>query len=219
VTWLRSRHHDTGYAITKFTKREIADAAWLSLEPQWHHGYPQPDELHNGYLKATYDLTEYCPKCGMGKAQNAPFQMKGEPHWGRRGILQMHWADEEYFVKPDVWEATFKPHGIDSRPVLNRRRTMLETVVQLVIEERVSMDVAGLESSTCAACGRVKYGLDGRGPRPALMTEPHGHMARTSETIGAGAAAFGLAYVSQALASAIQAAKVTGASFWPAAAR
>src|SRR6476469_9789024 len=40
---------------TRFSSNEIASANWLVLVPAWHHGYPQPNDMDFGYLRATYD--------------------------------------------------------------------------------------------------------------------------------------------------------------------
>lgn len=46
-----------------FAHSPLALVAFIS--PSWncHHGYPQPDEEHFGYLQATYDPTNYCKHC------------------------------------------------------------------------------------------------------------------------------------------------------------
>jgi hypothetical protein len=77
------RRHAPDFVSTKFSAAETADANWLEVVPTWHHGYPQPEDE---YMAATYDLTDYCPECGIGAKQNAPFCMKSEPRWGRNGI-------------------------------------------------------------------------------------------------------------------------------------
>ena len=203
-----------GFVRTEFTNREIAAARWLELGA-WHHGYPQPKEEEFGYLAATYDLSDYCPDCGTGKKQNAPFQMKGEPRWGRRGILQLNWVFDEYFVTPAVWSSVFEPHGIGCRPVLNRKLAELKTVVQLVVEEQAEIKVAGLPSQTCGRCGRVKYLPHTRGFFPPLVNEPEAAMAKTSAVFGDGASAHHAVLVSQNIARALSARKVKGASFKP----
>jgi hypothetical protein len=104
--WL-TRHRAVDFVTTKFSSSEIAEAAWLELQPEWHHGYPQPNEGEFGYRRATYDSSDWCDECWMGLKQNAPFQMKGEPKWGRRGILQLNWVFDEYFVTPEVWSSVF----------------------------------------------------------------------------------------------------------------
>lgn len=103
---------------TKFSKQEIGDADWLELMPDWHHGYPQPNENEFGYRAATYDLSNYCLECGTGMRQRAPFQMRAEPKWDRKEILQLNWVFDEYFVTPELWVRVFEPLGIASREVL-----------------------------------------------------------------------------------------------------
>jgi hypothetical protein len=202
-------------ASTRFTKRELADAHWLELIPDWHHGYPQPHEGDFGYRQATYDLADWCDQCGIGMSQNAPFQMKGEPRWGKRVILQLNWVFDEYFVTPNAWSAVFKPYGIDCRPVMNRKGIELGTVVQLVIEEEVGIKTEGLAFECCKKCYRIKYLPVTRGPFPPLNEVPTQAMAKTHEYFGSGASAFKCVIVSQDLAGALMAEKLRGASLQP----
>jgi hypothetical protein len=210
------RQWDAGHFVnTEFSKGEVQQAAWLSVVPDWHHGYPQPRELDFGYLEATYDISGYCPECGVGKKQKAPFQMKGEPRWGRRAILQLNWVFDEYFVTPEVWASVFKPHGIASLPVLNTKGKELSTVVQLATGAHVKVDVSGLPFETCSTCGRVKYLPHTRGFFPTLLAEPDSSMVKTNEYFGSGASAHHGVLVSQAIVQALIKADVRGASFKP----
>jgi hypothetical protein len=52
IGWI-ARHRALDIVSTRFTKRELADARWLKLIPDWHHGYPQPHEDVFGYRQAT----------------------------------------------------------------------------------------------------------------------------------------------------------------------
>lgn len=151
--------------------------------------------------------------------QNAPFQMKAKPEWGRNGILQLNWVFDEYFVTPAVWTASFKPKGIDCRPVVSQRGGELKTVVQLVVEKDVGILTDGLLSERCTRCGRVKYLPVMRGPFPPLTTEPSSEMVKTREYFGSGAAAHKRVLVSPKLARALAAEKVLGASVRPVASR
>lgn len=202
---------------TKFSKTETTDARFLELVPDWHHGYPQPDEDVFGYRQATYDLTDWCERCGVGMKQRAPFQMKAEPKWGKRSILQLHWVFDEYFVTRDAWVRVFKPHGIVCRPVLNTRGSELSSVVQLVAESEVGVVTEGLatEETACASCQRTKYLPVARGRFPALKEEPAAAMVKTSEYFGSGAAADKRVLISQAVAHSLAAAKLRGASLRP----
>jgi hypothetical protein len=212
--WLERTGFGEHWVRTVFTKQEIDEARWLNLQPDWHHGYPQPDDDF-GYTRTTYDPSDYCTSCGVGGHQKAPFVMAGEPKWGTRSILQLNWVFDEYFVTPEVAKTLFEPFGIGSRPVLNRRGSELQTAVQLIVDERVSIRTDGLASETCSRCGRVKYLPISRGPLPALVAEPVGHMARTNEVFGSGGRSFNAVIVTQALARAIRAAGVKGVSFRP----
>ena len=212
--WIAARR-PIDIVSTKFSKQELASAKWLELMANWHHGYPQPDEDVFGYLEGTYDLSEYCRECGTGLKQRAPFQMKGEPKWGRNGILQLNWTFDEYFVTPEVLVTVFEPHGVGYKEVLNTRETELKSVVQLVVEREINIVTEGLPAETCARCGRVKYLPVTRGPSPALAGEPAGHMVKTREYFGSGGSAHKGVLISQDLANALASENVRGASVRP----
>ena len=197
---------------TEFSEEEIAAARWLEISSTFQKGYPQPKEDEMGYLQATYDLTDYCERCGTGKKQKAPFQMKGEPKWGRNGILLLNWVFDELFVLPRMWRQVFERHGIGKRPVINRKGMELETVVQLVIEEEVSIvaDDLPVEEAACPQCGRTRYLPVSRGPFPPLVHEPSAAMAKTREYFGSGAASDKAILASQALVRDLLAEKVRG---------
>ncbi len=198
---------------TVFTDRELDAARWLSMTA-WENGYPLPSE-DSKYEKVTYDLTACCPKCKLGKVQNAPFRIKCEPKWGRRAIMSLLWVHDEFFVPPAIWETIFKPFGIPCRPVAKRSGKELETVVQLVIDEKVDIVTEGLESERCVACGRSKYRWPSRGRFPSLMQEPKGALARTRQPFGTGWECIHVALISQELRRAMMAHKIRGADFTP----
>ena len=200
---------------TEFSKEELRSADWLNLVPDWHHGYPQPRAEVSGYLAATYDLTDWCDRCGIGKKQVAPFQMKAEPKWGKRGILQLNWVFDEFFVTPDVWNKVFEPHGLNRRPVQNVAGRELATVVQLVVERSVEVVTDGLKWEQCGKCNRRKYLPVVRGPFPSLDGHANGEMLRTSVYFGSGASANTCVVVSKALAASIWAYGLRGASMVP----
>jgi hypothetical protein len=204
-----------GQIRTEFSKKEIDAAHWLEIGA-WHHGYPQPHEDVFGYRQVTYDLTDWCEQCGIGKKQKAPFQMKGEPKWGRNSILQLTWIYDELFVTPEVWASVFRPAGIGRRPVTNTKGAELKTVVQVVVEEEVGIVTEGLESEQCAKCGRVKYLPVMRGPSPMPTSQSSHAMARTKEYFGSGGQADRRVLISQVLVRSLAAENVRGASFRPA---
>jgi hypothetical protein len=213
-TWV-DRRGAVDIVSTKFSKEETDRAAWLTLVPDWHHGYPQPDEDAFGYRDATYDLRDWCERCGIGLKQKAPFQMKGEPKWGRRGILQLNWVFDEFFVLPEVWTSVFKPHQIPCRSVTNRKGVELKTVVQLVTNEVVGIVTDGLSLERCPECHGVKYLPATRGPFPALTSEPSMAMVKTKEYFGSGGQADKAVIISQKVGRALVANRILGASVEP----
>jgi hypothetical protein len=199
---------------TEFTKNELDSASWLELGA-WHHGYPQPDEDVFGYRQATYDLTDWCGACGIGKKQKAPFQMKGEPKWGRNALLQLVWVYDELFVTPAAWTRAFKPAGVACRPVLNPKGVELETVVQLVVEATVGIITDELDFERCERCGRTKYLPVTRGSFPALRDVPTASVVRSAEYFGSGVQADRRLLISQDLARALTAGGFRGAELKP----
>lgn len=198
----------------EFSIDEISSAQWHKLVPNWHHGYPGPDHMNFGHLQATYDLGAWCDMCGQGKVQRAPFQMKGEPRWGRRGILQLHWIYDEFFVTPEVWRTVFAPPGVTCRAVMNTKESELKTVVQLVIEGApVAISTVGLVSEVCAACRQTKYQHPARSYFPALTATPERSIVKTAEWFGSGRQADKCVLVPQVVVQAMTAIKLRGASF------
>jgi len=212
--WIE-RRRAADLATTRFSAEEFAEARWFELVPDWHYGFPQPNQDESGYLAATYDVTDYCERCGIGLKQKAPFQMKSEPKWGRNDLLQLNWIFDEYFAKPDVWATVFRPFGIGSRPVSNTKGAELKTVVQLAVEGEVGLVTDGLTAQKCATCGRVKYVPVTRGPFPPLRSGPAAAMVKTAEYFGSGAGASKVLIVSKALAQVLLRHHVRGVSLKP----
>lgn len=202
---------------TEFSEEELSAASWLELRGEWHHGYPQP-EAKFGFRRSTYETERACVECGVVGKQKAPFQMKGEPKWGRRGILQLNWVFDEFFVTPNVWSDVFEPQGVACRPVLNRSEAALKTVVQLDINEETAVDFRGLETEKCGACGGVKYIPVTRGFFPKLKKAPRGAIARTKERFGSGGTSYNCIVISQEMAVELRKHDVRGVYMKPVAA-
>src|SRR6266705_4101017 len=83
------------FVRTEASTEELAAADWERMWPAWHWSYPMPNRDY-GYLEVTYDLSDYCSSCGLGALQKAPFRLRGEPKWGKAGILQLNWVFDEY---------------------------------------------------------------------------------------------------------------------------
>ena len=143
---------------TEFTEQEIHAARRCNLRSTWQHGYPQPDELNFGYWQTTYDLSDHCSACGIGMRQKAPFQMKGEPKWGRRAILQLHWVLDEYFVTPELWAGVFEPLGVPCRPVTNTKGEFPAELIRRLAKAGVQLNVTALTTNEQVKAVTTKKG-------------------------------------------------------------
>ncbi len=68
---LCAQYNPVDIVNTTFSISELKQAEYLILCPSWHHGYPMPDDDF-GFLNVTFDITDYCVKCGMGRKQKGP---------------------------------------------------------------------------------------------------------------------------------------------------
>ena len=116
-------------------------------------GYPQPEDGF-GYREATYDLSNYCPTCGMGAVQRAPFRMRSEPKQSRSQFLQLNWVFDEIFVRDVVIEVLAKGDvaSVKSlRPVVHKTGRPVQSVSQLQIDHILppALLTEGLQTVTC----------------------------------------------------------------------
>ncbi len=202
---------------TLFTDEDRAGARYFVLQPEWHHGYPMPDADH-GWIEATYDCTTRCRTCGAGAVQKAPFRLEGEPRWGRRGVLQLHWVSDEFFVTPAVYSAVFRPFGIDACEVVaNHSGAALNTVLQLRFDSIAPCTLRMDRSlgTRCPDCGVVRFDPHRQGLFPALAESIDSPSVKTREWYGSGRAAWREILVDREIYESCVAAGVRGVSFWP----
>lgn len=214
IAELVQKHGALDFVSTNFSAAERSRSEYLSMDPTWHHGYPQPSD-DRSYLQETYDLSHYCASCGIGKRQVKPFRLKKAPSWGKKAILQLNWVFDEYFVVPDVWEAVFAPFDVGSRPaVLDKTGAVLNSVLQLDIPSSCELALEGRPLEVCADCGREKYLPISRGffPAPDSSGEP---IFKSRQYFGSGGSAFQAVLVSNALYQKLRDAKVRGVEFAP----
>jgi hypothetical protein len=143
--------------------------------------------------------------------------MKGEPKWGAKGITQLNWVFDEFFVKPEVWETVFRPFGVECKEVLHARSDkILETVVQLVIpDSTVSFELTNYPLETCPKCKADKYIPITRGYFPPLSNPNDAEIFRPQAYFGSGGGSFRAVVISQELYLSILSNKLKGVSFTP----
>lgn len=196
---------------TIFSESELNAAKFLGMIASSHHGYPQPE---NSYLSATYDLSDYCVRCGIGKKQARPFRLGNMPALANNSILQLNWIFDEYFVTLNTWERIFKPFGIANRSVVaNTRGLDIKSLVQLEISDVSDVDLEDVEYEICSICNRTKYSAAFRGyyPKPDTFASP---ILRSSQWFGAGSNAFNIILISNVLYRTMQEDGLEGAEFY-----
>ena len=199
---------------TRFTEVELGEARFLGMLATGSHGYPEPSD-NNGYLSATFDLTDYCKTCGIGARQVAPFRLKKIPHLGK-SVLQLNWVLDEFFVATDIWKTVFEPSGIGCRTVVwHKTGATIDSTVQLQIFGISDLKLdADANFETCPECGQKKYRLSLKGvlPQPSDTDEA---IFKSSQYFGSGAQAFRLVMVSNSLYRRMKDARIRGINFYP----
>jgi len=162
---------------TAFSESEIRSAEWVRFSPGFEQGYPQP-ESGMGWHNVTYK--NYCPRCGAGFSQKAPFHIKKEPRMGKNYFLSLYWT-ETAFCTQKVLEA-FKNCGIKGYEVwpaiLHKSKQPSDVISQLIFPYVAGPGLADedkLEPWICPVCGITKYTYHKRGymhiQRQALRTD------------------------------------------------
>ncbi|MFO7696922.1 MAG: hypothetical protein R6X16_07160 [Anaerolineae bacterium] len=136
--------------------REIAQAEWL-YAVAGEYQYPHPEDT---YIEATYDISAYCPHCGMGALQNNPFRLRRD--FGQRAaFLGLHWEHDVLFARPEV-RAGIEPwvSGIEFlHPVIHETGRAIETVEQVLIPflDGPGLVTEGLQSVSCVQNNEEAY--------------------------------------------------------------
>lgn len=188
-----------GIRYPEFTNQERKEALLSVKDTAPPHGYPMPD-MDFGYRELTYDLSNYCPSCGIGLKQKDAFRLKSVPPKGKKQIFGVGWVFDEYFVERNIYEDIFKPLGIKSREVLKyKKETPFEETVQLVLEETSErLDLEGYPTESCHTCGRTKYQAMPQGFHP-MYKDIIAPIFKSYDYFGSGASAFKRIFVTKDL--------------------
>ncbi len=216
--WIEARRLAAKFQITEtvrtqFVQSEIDAAKVMCILASSHRGYPEPSEKH-GFLAATFDLSDYCSKCGIGRRQIRPFRIKSVPVL-KRSIMQLNWIFDEYFVAREVRTAVFEPLGIDYWPVvLDRTGDEINSVVQLKISHHADLNLDEANAIACSTCGRTKTKMDLRGfcPEPVSIPAP---IFKSTQYFGSDGAAFNTVLISSFLYKEIKKNSLRGVEFYP----
>ena len=217
---------------TLYDKADEAQAKWF-IASTGEYQYPQPED---SYMEATFDLSQYCSSCGIGKVQNAPYRLKSEPKQQNRQFWGLHWEYEPVFVRTDAKNILEreKIQGVKfSQPVLHRNDIPIQDFYQLHIDttlnpgfnpyntNRITCKINNEENcnlnSDINCCGRIKFHHPRRGGYLFEPTTFHANhdIAMSHEYFGSGASANRLVIVSKRLKEIIDKHRLKGLGFVP----
>jgi len=220
-----------------FEKNQRLLINWFHISTG-EYQYPQPEDEH-GYLRATFNLDNYCSNCGIGRIQNAPFRLRTTPKQPNNQFWGLHWIHDAVFVRSQAKRILEMEHvrGISfSKPVLNKKGEEVEDLWQMHIQTELSqgIDDHNLSKEICEYmedkksieagppklihyCGRVKNNFPRRGAitfsQSSFQNMPD--IVRSNEWFGSGGMAMQLPIVSKRIKQLVEKNKLKGLAFVP----
>lgn len=85
---------------TEYEKADVKNAEWFIVSTG-EYQYPQPEEDF-GYLKASFNLDNYCHLCGIGKVQNSEYRLRTIPKQLTNQFWGLHWEYDAIFVREET---------------------------------------------------------------------------------------------------------------------
>ncbi len=228
------RYLEPDYIGTEYEKVDIANAEWFVVNTG-EYQYPQPEDDF-GYLKATFNLDNYCKWCGIGKIQNAEYRLKTEPKQHNNQFWGLHWDFDAIFVRQEAKNILKreKIRGVRfSNPVLHKKNTPIEGFYQLHIDTVLNkgFDKYNTKTITCILnneencntdptikyCGRIKYHhpMIGGYLFDKKIFDNQYDIVETNEYFGSGGSASRLHIVSKRFKTIVEKNILKGLSFIP----
>lgn len=219
---------------TEYEKSDIKNAEWFIVNTG-EYQYPQPDDDF-GYLKATFNLDNYCHLCGIGKIQNSPYRLKTLPKQPNNQFWGLHWDFDAIFVRQETKNILEKENinGIGfSNPVIHKTNTPIEGFYQLHIDtvlssgfdnyntNRITCKVNNEENlntdKTLQCCGQVKFHhpMIGGYLFDKGIFDKSFNIFQSNEYFGSGGSANRLQIVSKRVKEIVDKNKLKGLSFIP----
>jgi hypothetical protein len=189
----------TDVEYVEFNDAELDNSEYLLCDGFEEFGYPQP-ENNFGYLRETYDLSNYCDMCGRGLVQKAPFKIKKTPNLNKIKIFGLYWVYDAVFVSIDFYEKIFKPLNIGYLPVYGAKKREIENIIQLKIPEiDESLNLDFMDYELCPKCNHKKYTLIPKSFLPNYIEDVLPPIFLSNEYFGSGGQAFKGIFLNQKL--------------------
>lgn len=210
---LGGRFRATETVWTRFSDEERDSADYLGIVPRKPERDPD-SWCAPSSVAGIFDLSKRCVRCGIGRRQVRPFQLRDVPDLTNQ-IANLHWVTDEYLVGYETWATVFQRLGVRARQVvMEGSGEVVQSVVQLDISEQASLTKEPATGTICGLCGRRKsvLSLEGFFPDP-VYTEAG--MFRSKQYFGSETGPYNLIFVSRLLYRMMKAAPLRGVDYYP----
>lgn len=147
----------------EYSKKELTEARYLHIWLRRYSGYPQPEaiDVKNSYINYTFDIKNFCTKCGSGLVQNDSFYLKKSFNIDKIRFGGVYWVYDTFFITTELRDlfAKEKFTGIEFVPVKNiKTKQIVDNIVQLKINEifpaKLKYDIEKIID--CKQCGQKR---------------------------------------------------------------
>lgn len=147
----------------EYSKKELTEARYLHIWLRRYSGYPQPEviDIKDSYINYTFDITNFCTKCGSGLVQNDSFYLKKSFNIEKLRFGGVYWVYDTFFITTELRDLLIKEKftGIEFVPVKNiRTKQIVDNIVQLKINEifpaKLKYDIEKIID--CKQCGQKR---------------------------------------------------------------
>ena len=116
-----------------FDEHDLENADWFYINSS-EEQYPQPEGT---FIEETYNISNYCARCGFGKRQIAPFRLKSDFKKNNLDFHGLHWVFDELFIRPNA-KLVLEEERISGlsyiHPVHHKTNQDIETIYQIRVQ-------------------------------------------------------------------------------------
>jgi hypothetical protein len=208
-----------------FDQQDFETSEWFYIMAG-EYQYPMGENVDLDYTEVTYDLSNYCDKCGMGKTQNNPFRLKRDFKQRTNQFLGLHYVFGTIFVRPPAKEILNKEGfiGIDYvHPLFVGSKEPIKTVYQMKVDTTLPPGLVqawhngGKGYAECPFCQSKKSLYPQRDAirfnKSIFSNSPD--IVQSHEHFGSGSSANRLTLVSKRFYNIVEKYKLKGLTFTP----
>jgi hypothetical protein len=141
----------------KYSSKDYEESEWFRIKTS-ESQYP---EGKVDYCIDTYELSNWCEKCGVGAVQNRPFRLARDFQQKRDQFFGLHWVFDELFCRPAIIPILNEAEITGAaylHPIYHKSGKTIDTTFQMKIDFVLAHGLFNDENAKyCPVCNRVKY--------------------------------------------------------------